>query len=82
MRISGKNLYFSHHLSLPLSNLYSSSIAVHSSPSIASFALIICATLTTLLGLFSPPSAVFPKKRGEFSKNVGEFSKNVGDFLK
>jgi hypothetical protein len=78
MRISGKifpSVFLTPPLSFPLSNLYSSSIAVHSSPSIASFSLIIWTVLTTLLGLFSPPSAVFPKKRGEFSKNVGDFLK-------
>ncbi len=29
--------------------------------------------LSTLLGLFSPPSAVFPKKRRRFSKNLERF---------
>lgn len=29
--------------------------------------------LSTLLGLFSPPSAVFPKKRRRFSKNHERF---------
>ena len=37
--------------------------------------------LSTLLGLFSPPSAVFPKNVGDFPKIMRDFSKKVGHFF-